>query len=175
MKFSREWGMPSADTFDCPPIWRFVRGYLGRSRISVDPFSRNTQLAIHTNDLNPNTLAEHHMEAGDFLRMLIAENISADLVIFDPPYSLTQVSRSYQDIGLKFKGKENPTGGFPKVRKLIAQILTRDGICLSFGWNSVGLGKKLGFEIIEILLVCHGGNHNDTICLAERRVPDLLT
>lgn len=47
--------------------------------------------------------------------------------------------------------------------------LTDDAIVLSFGWNTVGMGKNRGFEIIEIMLVCHGGAHNDTICLAEKR------
>lgn len=41
---------------------------------------------------------------------------------------------------------------------------------LSFGWNSVGMGRKHSFEIVEILMVCHGGMHNDTICVAERKV-----
>lgn len=36
------------------------------------------------------------------------------------------------------------------------------------------VGKKHGFEQIEILLVCHGAAHNDTICVAERREPRLL-
>ena len=27
-----------------------------------------------------------------------------------------------------------------------------------------------GFEIIRILLVCHGGHHNDTICTVERKI-----
>lgn len=39
---------------------------------------------------------------------------------------------------------------------------------LSFGWNSCGMGE--GFELLEILLVAHGGAHNDTICLAERMI-----
>jgi len=42
-----------------------------------------------------------------------------------------------------------------------------------FGWNSCGMGDRHGFEQIEILLVAHGGAHNDTICLAERRRPQL--
>ena len=44
---------------------------------------------------------------------------------------------------------------------------------LSFGWNTVGMGKRHGYEQIEIMLCCHGGAHNDTICLAERRLPEL--
>lgn len=27
-----------------------------------------------------------------------------------------------------------------------------------------------GWETLETMLVCHGGDHNDTICLAERMV-----
>lgn len=39
-------------------------------------------------------------------------------------------------------------------------------VVLSFGWNSAGMGKD--FETLELLLVAHGGAHNDTICLAQR-------
>ena len=90
-------------------------------------------------------------------------------VIFDPPYSLTQVSRSYQDMGLSFKGAENPTGGFPKVRDAIALLVRPAGYVISFGWNTVGMGKGRAFDIIEILIVSHGGNRNDTLCTVERK------
>jgi len=36
--------------------------------------------------------------------------------------------------------------------------------------EAIGMGKGLGYEIVEILLVCHGSDHNDTICLAERKL-----
>jgi hypothetical protein len=49
-------------------------------------------------------------------------------------------------------------------------LLTNDAVILSFGWNSVGFGSGLGFELEEIMLVSHGGEHNDTICIAERRI-----
>lgn len=44
------------------------------------------------------------------------------------------------------------------------------GYAICFGWNSVGFGKQRGFEIIEILLICHGGHHNDTIVTVERKI-----
>lgn len=44
-----------------------------------------------------------------------------------------------------------------------------NGLAISCGWNSGGFGKMLGFEIVEILLVAHGGNHNDTIVTVERK------
>ena len=36
-----------------------------------------------------------------------------------------------------------------------------------------GDGKKYGFEIIEILLVAHGGWHNDTIVTVEKKVNEV--
>lgn len=33
-----------------------------------------------------------------------------------------------------------------------------------------GNRKQRGFEIIEILLIAHGGNHNDTICVVEHKI-----
>jgi hypothetical protein len=160
--------MPTANTFQCKPIGEFVQRWIDGADVIVDPFARNSKMAHpYTNDLNPETSAEYNMEAFDFLDLLTCMGVIADLVIFDPPYSLTQVSKSYQGMGLKFKGKENPTGGFPKVKDIIAQILKPSGIALSFGWNTVGMGKTRGFAIKEIMVVCHGGNRNDTLCTAE--------
>ncbi len=48
--------------------------------------------------------------------------------------------------------------------------MKKDGIVISFGWNTNGIGKTKGFEIIEILMVAHGGSHNDTICTVERKL-----
>lgn len=73
---SRTWAMPTSDTFDCKPIGDFVRQYL--KGVSVDPFARNKRWATHTNDLNPETAAEYHMDAKDFLEMLAAKGVKAD-------------------------------------------------------------------------------------------------
>jgi hypothetical protein len=42
-------------------------------------------------------------------------------------------------------------------------------MAISFGWSSNGIGKTLNFEQLEILIVAHGGIHNDTICTVERK------
>ena len=52
----------------------------------------------------------------------------------------------------------------------IKRILKPNGLALCFGWNSNGIGKTRGFEMLEVLLVPHGGSKNDTICTAERKV-----
>ena len=50
-------------------------------------------------------------------------------------------------------------------RDLMKAMAEPGATCLSFGWNSAGMGK--GWKIEEIMLVAHGGAHNDTICMAE--------
>ena len=40
---------------------------------------------------------------------------------------------------------------------------------------SNGIGKNRGFEMLEILLVPHGGSKNDTIVTVERKLPDLFS
>lgn len=162
----REWGMPTPDTFSCEPIKGFVQKYLLKSTISIDPFSRNKRWATYTNDLNPATSAESHLDANDFLSWMHSRGVVADLVIVDPPYSPRQVKECYDQIGKEMGAKDALQGKSRKVmRECILKLLKDDGIVLTFGWNTTGMGK--GFEIIEILLVNHGADHNDTICMAE--------
>lgn len=175
MKFSREWAMPNSETFSIPCIKGFVDRYLSKSKVSVDPFARNNQWATHTNDLNTFTNAACHLDVLDFLKMLKCKSVKADLVIFDPPYSPRQISECYQSIGRECGMEDTQISSLHKnMRSLAMDIITNDAVVLSFGWNTVGMGIERGFEIIEIMLVCHGGGHNDTICMAERLVQKQL-
>ena len=109
------------------------------------------------------------MDALEFLKTRATG--SADLVLYDPPYSITQAAELYRSYG-----KERLRVSIANMRywKLckdnVARILKRGGACLSFGWNSNGLGKGRGFEMVEILLVSHGGSKNDTICCKEYKL-----
>lgn len=168
----RIWAMPSADTFDVEPIAGFVRKYLRDSKVSIDPFSRSRHWATFTNDLNPDTSAENHLEAAEFLAGLRDREIRADLVIFDPPYSLEQCSRAYQHVGRAVTQRDTQVFMRWTDHKDIAMELLEDGgIFLHFGWHSNGMGQKRGFELEEVLLVSHGSGHHDTICIAERKQP----
>lgn len=160
--------MPNSDTFSVAPIGEFVRRYLAGSRISVDPFARNKRWATYTNDINPGTLAECHLDASLFLATLSAIGVHADVMILDPPYSPRQITECYAAAGLKAGMRDTQSSYYTRI-KAAAAVLAPDATVLSFGWNSVGMGKKYGFEPVEIQLVCHGGAHNDTICMAERR------
>lgn len=165
MQISRAWAMPSKWTFDCKPIRQFIDKYMpyGRGERWADPFAGNNVVTRYANNL-----AESGVDACDWIRGIVDNQ--CDGVLFDPPYSMEQVKRSYNSVGIQdwqTRYGNNKNGGFPNVKDEIARVTKPDGYVLSFGWNSNGMGKKRGFKIVEILLVAHGGNHHDTICVAE--------
>lgn len=169
MKFSRTWAMPNSDTFSVPPIGEFVQRHIAESKVSVDPFARNKRWATHTNDINPNTEAEYHLDAVAFLDILHSKLfVQCDLMILDPPYSPRQISECYKEIGKSVSMADTQSGNlYRTVRDAADKLVARGGRVISFGWNSVGMGIKRGYQLEEIMLCCHGGAHNDTICISE--------
>lgn len=170
VKFTRIWAMPSADTFDIAPIGELVKRYLRDSKVSVDPFARNKRWATYTNDLNPDTAAEYHLDALDFLEMLRDTRTIADLVIFDPPYSARQVAECYQQVGRTVTMQDTQGKSWSDWKTAVSEIVPVGGVVLSCGWNTVGMGAKHSFELVEVLIVCHGGVHNDTLVTVERKL-----
>lgn len=169
MIITREWAMPCADTFDCKPIGDFVKRYLSKSKVSIDPFARNRRWATYTNDLDPNTSADHHIDAREWLKWMHGCLVKPDTLINDPPYSPRQISECYKSIGRECTMTDTQNAKlYKEVKDLFKKMAAPGAIVLSFGWNSSGMGIGRGFEIEEILMVCHGAAHNDTICVAER-------
>ena len=116
-------------------------------------------------------MVSYNLDAEVFCGLLFEQDIIADMVIFDPPYSPRQISECYKECSIPVGTKETQNSLlYKRVRDSIDKIVTHGSIVLSFGWNSAGMGKKRGYEMIEILLVAHGGAHNDTICVAEKKV-----
>jgi 23S rRNA G2069 N7-methylase RlmK/C1962 C5-methylase RlmI len=172
MKFTRFWAMPSANTFDIPPIGDLVKRYLRESKVSVDPFARDKRWATYTNDLNPETAAECHMDAIEFLGNLKASGVSVDLIIFDPPYSVRQIQEVYAGVGMDKSTFDDCStiGHWAREKDLCYDILSPGGIFIHCGWHSNGMGKGRDMEIIDGLLVAHGRCHNDTIVTVERKI-----
>lgn len=168
MIISRTWAMPSHDTFSVPPIGAFVQRHL--RGVSCDPFARNSMLATYRNDLNPETAAEFHLDALECMSLMKSEGAVIDTLILDPPYSPRQISEMYKSVGRSVGMADTQASFWSKLKDAGAQLVPIGGVALTFGWNSQGVGKNRGFDITEILLVAHGGAHNDTICVAERRV-----
>ncbi len=169
MIINRVWAMPNKWTFQIPPIADLLARYVGDGKGWIDPFAGMTSPAEFTNDLNPESPAKFHLDAFDFIYTLDGRIFKGCL--FDPPYSLVQVSRSYKGFGLKSKiGTTDPSASFKEVKDRIAEHIISNGYAITCGWNSNGFGRKRGFIIDEVLLVAHGGGHNDTIVTVERKI-----
>jgi len=162
MIIARTWAMPNPLTFSIQPIKLFLAEEV-KGIEWADPFARNTKIAKYTNDINPDTNAQFNLEALDFLKTF--EDESLDGVLFDPPYSPRQIKEVYDKIGIPLHDTKSSV--WSNWKKEIARIVKPGGKVISFGWNTSGIGLTRGFKIERILLVCHGGNHNDTIVTLE--------
>ena len=171
MIINRCWAMPSRWTFQIKPIAELVARYVGDGKGWIDPFAGMTSPAEFTNDLNPEMPAGWHMDALDFCNQLEGQYKG---VLFDPPYSYQQMKECYAEIGAGTITGRHATNFYGDLRGVIENKIIPGGIAISCGWNSIGMGKTHGFQIIELLLVCHGRAHNDTIVTVERKIQGSL-
>ena len=162
--------MPNKETFKIKPVARLLKKYV-KNFDWIDPFAGNNSPAFFTNDLNPKTKAKEHLKAEEFIKKYSNQSFTGCL--FDPPYSLRQLKECYDNIGESISQEES-NYFFTKLKDKISKLIIPGGYTISFGWSSVGFGKRRGFEIIEILLVCHGGLHNDTIVTIEKKIQSTL-
>ena len=167
--FERKWAMPNGNTFTIAPIKDFVEQEVNKGGIIVNPFANKCRYGTITNDLNPEFDTTNHMDALEFLKEI--DSNYADLVLYDPPYSITQASQLYHEYG---KEKLEVNVANMKYWKLckdnIARILKSNGRVICCGWNTNGLGKNRGFQLDKVLIVYHSGSKNDTLVTLEHKV-----
>lgn len=174
MKIRRVWAMPNSNTFDIKPIRELIvntiaKTFNGTNEFWIDPFANKNRLANVTNDIDPEYGAFFCMDALDFLKLFKDNEVEG--VLYDPPYSPRQIAECYHGIGTPVTSAMTSAKFWSDQKKEISRIVKKDGRVISFSWkNSGGIGKKYGFEIEEILIVAHGGWHNDTICVVERKI-----
>jgi hypothetical protein len=170
IRIERIWSMPNKNTFEIAPIKKLLTEEVDLTLIWIDPFANRNKIASITNDLNMTYDTTYHMDALDFLKMFADESV--DGVLYDPPYSPRQVSECYNDVGYNVTWDTTKASFWGNHKREISRIVKKGGKVITFGWNSGGIGYKYGFEITRILLVPHGGWHNDTICTVEIKTHD---
>lgn len=178
MIIEREWEMPNPKTFKVNCIREFIMNNTQdlTSGLVIDPFANEhsiksvfdrDEIKYVSNDLDTDFDTDFHLDALDFMKMY--DNNSVDVVLFDPPYSVRQVKECYTKLNKTVTMLDTSTNFWSKFRKEIQRIVKVGGLVFSFGWNSNGVGDEY-FEKQKILMVAHGGNHNDTICVLEKKV-----
>ena len=148
IKYARS--KPNKETFQIPPIKKLMKKYVGFAYLDVFPYPFN-------------------MDALAMLKTF--DDNSVKHLVLDPPYSERQLSESYKQLGaFSIQGKPKY---WSDVKDEVMRVCQVGGIVVTMGWNSVGMGLSRNFIKKEILLVCHGAQHNDTIVTVERKGPVL--
>ena len=164
VRIERIWSMPNKNTFEVKPIHDLIVEEMTEGTW-IDPFANRNKLATITNDLSEEFDTDYHLDALDFMKMF--GDASVDGVLYDPPYSPRQVSECYNNVGFNVTWDTTKASFWGNHKREISRIVKVGGKVITFGWNSGGIGYKYGFEITRILMVPHGGWHNDTICTVE--------
>lgn len=161
--FSRAWAMPSPHTFSIAPIADLLDRWLPKDvNTIIDPFSGDSTRAGVRNDLRDG------LEACEWLTKIAETKQMFNAALVDPPYSPRQISECYKGVGRKVTQTDTQTAAlYKRVKTYLDTLLVPGGIAICFGWNSVGFGKARNYKLLEVLLVCHGGAHNDTIVTVE--------
>jgi len=167
IKFTRVWSMPTPWTFGMKPVKVILDEYVGDGEGWIDPYAGKSSRARISNDHNPAMKALYCMEAIDFVKALKGK---FEGVLFDPPYSFTQIERHYKRLGRPVTKETTRMGFYEKVKSVICEKIKLGGYAISFGWNTSGFGKARGFRIIEIMAIAHGGSRNDTLVTVEKKV-----
>ena len=126
MIINRVWAMPNSNTFSIPVIRDLILKY--SNGVIVDPFANNNSLATITNDIDPEMPTKYHMDATDFLKIL--PNNSADVVLYDPPYSPRQVAECYKKFNQTVNMKTTQASYWSNQKKEIGRIVKSGGYCI---------------------------------------------
>lgn len=163
--------MPNAWTFKIKPINELLKKYVKEGEEWIDPFAGLYSPAKWKNDRHPERNADFRIDAYEFAETCqqLTGVTLFDGVLFDPPYSNRQISEHYKEIGEKASALDTSARFYSRIKSKIAPKIKHGGYAISFGWNTVGFGMKNGFEIVEILIVSHGGAKNDTLCTVEKK------
>lgn len=159
--------MPNRWTFSINPVTELIFRYK-KTGLILNPFCGKTKLNFIKsvdNDIDETLEADYHLDALDFLRGY--NRNSVDMVLFDPPYSGRQVKECYTKLKRTVTMDDTNAGYLARFKNEIMRIVKPNGIVISCGWSSTGLGKKRGFEMLEVLYVNHGSSHNDTCVTVE--------
>lgn len=125
MIINRIWAMPNSRTFSIKPIKDLLDRYIIPGQVVIDPFANDAKYGTITNDLNPRFNTTYHMDALDFLKQI--EDNSADVVLYDPPYSLRQVKECYEGVGITVTSEHTKASWRAKHLDEIQRILKSGG------------------------------------------------
>jgi hypothetical protein len=150
-------------TFEAPKIKQWVENNC--EGLTLNLFAGETKLNINEirNDLNLDTNPNLNMDALECCKYLVEKKYKFDTILLDPPYS-------YRKSMEKYNGRISSP--FNQIKDQLSYLTHKHSRIITFGYHSTCMGKKRGFNLIQILLICHGGAQHDTIAIVEEKVKE---
>lgn len=150
-------------TFRVKDIRNFVEENVHGKVLNL--FCGTTELNVDEirNDIDEKIEADYNKEALDFVRNWKGGKF--DSVILDPPYSYRKSMEYYN-------GHRNSK--FKQLKDIIPDILNPGGVVITFGYQSISMGKCRGFKLLKVGIFCHGGAYHDTIASVEEKMKPIM-
>lgn len=145
-------------TFEQPKLKKWCEGWCVRNVLNLFAGKVRLDVQEYRVDISDDHKPDIVMDAQEFVE---TTDMKFDTVIFDPPYNWRKSREKYGDG--RYIGNEK------KLKDALPTIINPFGKVISFGYDSVGMSYSRGFKKIAVCLVCHSGNHHDTICTVERK------
>lgn len=158
MNFTYLYQPPRKWTFEQPKLKEWVeswcRGnvlnlFAGKTRLNINEFRVDI-----SNEFEPDFV-------GDAYSFVLNTTQKFDTVILDPPYNIRKAKE-------KYNGKY--VGNYKRIKDKLLRVLKQNSRIISLTNDSVGMSKSRGFRKIAICLICHSGEHNDTIGVVEEKI-----
>ena len=151
---------PRKWTFEQPQLKKWVEQHCEGNVLNLFAGKIKLNVLEYRVDISPEFNPDWCGDAYEFVKNSIGKK-QFSTIILDPPYNLRKSREKY---GGKY------VGSFTKIKNLLPQILSRNGTIITLCYDTVGMSKSRGFEKIAICVICHNGDHNDTICVVEEYI-----
>lgn len=147
---------PKRYTFEQPKLKEWVEKWCKGKVLNL--FAGKVKLNVNEFrvDIDKNCPVDYYGDAFEFVNDWKGDKF--DTIVFDPPYSLRKSREKYEG---RYIGKDT------KIKDVLHKILSPNGRVINLGYSSTGMSKKRGFTKVAICLVCHSGNHDDTVVTVE--------
>ena len=161
MKFEYLTQPPKRYTFQQPKLKKFVEDWSFGKVLNL--FAGKTKLDLDETrvDIDKEMNAEYFMDVREFVSFAKSKGMIFDTVILDPPYTWRKAKEKYNG---------NMIGQYPRLKTELLEILSSKARIISLGWDTVGMSKSRGAEKIAVCVICHNGDHRDTLCLVEQLI-----
>ena len=146
----KEWIVSKIKKYNCENVLNL---FAGKTIISDGSFK---EIRIDLDKEMP--LLDENIDADIYIDKCIQNNVKYDCILSDPPFSIRKSREKYEGRYI---------GCYTKLKNKLPLLLNKNGIIIEFGFTAMGMSNSRGFELKDLCIVAHGGDHSATIITVE--------